>query len=116
MWQTPLVQPDSATKFATNAAMFFSSVRRAVRTSRVCDRAREPAADCAASFIFGSNQIRCRGGTVNRVPRFRGAQPLVHILNVLHALIRQPVLKSVQALLRVHRNSVLPRRAAAEDA
>src|SRR5690348_11515357 len=104
---------------ATSAVIFFSSVYRAVRTSSVRVSEREAATVVGASFILWSlvsSEFSRRGYAIRRIPRLRGAQRFVHILNVFHALVRQPVLKSVQPLLRVHWNAVFPCCTSAEHA
>src|ERR1700694_4938885 len=53
---------------------------------------------------------------VNRVPRGRGLQFVVDVVNVLHALGFQPLAERDGALLGVDRNTVFPGGASAEDA
>src|SRR5437879_3126362 len=54
--------------------------------------------------------------TIQFVLRSRCLQPLVNVVDVLHALILQPLAESVSPLLGIDRNSILPGGATAEHA
>src|SRR4029077_16082516 len=74
-----------------------------------CRRAQNPAIP---------NLVRERGGgcgAVKAEPGLGGLQALIHVLDVLHALIIQPVFEGSGTLLGIHRNAFLPRCTAAED-
>src|SRR5215510_15079921 len=59
---------------------------------------------------------QCRLAAIKRVPRGRGLQLVVHVLDVLHAFTLEPLPESGSALLRVHRDAFLPSCPPAEHA
>lgn len=58
----------------------------------------------------------CRRCAIKAEPGVGGLQFRIDVVDVFYALIVEPILQSLAALLGVHRNSFLPRRAAAQHA
>src|SRR5271168_4447059 len=55
-------------------------------------------------------------GAVKAVPRLCGTEVIVHVLDVLHARVVEPVFQGAKALFAVDGDGVLPSGAAAENA
>src|ERR1700733_4777050 len=56
------------------------------------------------------------GGAVEAVPRLGGGEVRVHVFDIFHALIGEPIFEGLQAGLGVDGHRILPRGAPAEDA